>query len=230
MGLGIGSVLSAVNPVAAIGSALSVGGDVLAYKGQKDTNQQNAEIARENRVFQERMANSAMDYQKEMSNTAYSRGMQDMKSAGLNPILAYSQGGASTPVGHGAPGSVATMQNPAGVFSGTANSINQSLNTASNVATQSNQRDKIDAEIEVLGQQEGLTNQQIHKVQTEMDKLRKETLRIQADTTGINAENVQRQVIADFINSAELVGIAKYIGINPTLLKGFARILSKGAK
>ena len=38
-------------------------------------------------------------FQREMSNTAYQRQMEDMRNAGLNPILAAKMGGASTPTG-----------------------------------------------------------------------------------------------------------------------------------
>lgn len=39
------------------------------------------------------------DWQEHMSNTAYQRAVEDMKKAGINPILAFANGGASTPGG-----------------------------------------------------------------------------------------------------------------------------------
>lgn len=82
---------------AIIGGIASIAGALIGSKGQGDTNVANAQEAQRNREFQERMR-----------STQYQTSVEDMRKAGLNPALAYQQGGAGTPTG-----ATAVHQNPA---------------------------------------------------------------------------------------------------------------------
>lgn len=82
----LGKVGDALGGVA--NTALSFIPGVGDYMATKDANQTNLTSAHDQMAFQERM-----------SGTAYQRAVTDMEKAGLNPMLAYSQGPASTPSG-----------------------------------------------------------------------------------------------------------------------------------
>lgn len=69
----------------------------------------NAEQAQLNRDFNAAEAQKLRDWQTNMANTSYQRAMADMSAAGLNPILAYSQGGANVPGGAAGTGTAATV-------------------------------------------------------------------------------------------------------------------------
>jgi hypothetical protein len=88
MALGLAGML-------AMGGLSSAGS---AY-GQHLENQGNRELQDKSHAFSSHEAQKNREWQQMMSSTSYQRSMQDMRTAGLNPMLAFKQGGASTPSG-----------------------------------------------------------------------------------------------------------------------------------
>lgn len=166
------------------GAGASVIGGLLGMIGQGSANAANASMAREswNNNLYAMMENQR--FQERMSNTAYQRSMADMRAAGLNPILAYSQGGATTPGGMGASMSAATMEN-------TMDSLGKGVSSAAQAAK--------DAEIsQQVKAQTGLTKTQNDLAREGIAKVKQETATSAADA---NRKNAEAAVITESISN-----------------------------
>lgn len=131
-----------------------------SYKGQASANETNIQLAKENR-----------DWQTEMSNTSYQRAVGDLQKAGLNPMLAYQQGGASTPAG-----GFARVENAIGPAMSSAQQTSQTYSAS------------------VQAQQNQAMTEQI-KAQT--DKIRSETMLHEVNAAKLAAEVRQLQFLGD---------------------------------
>jgi len=111
----------AANPAMFLSAGTALGGDLLGYFGQQQTNAMN-----------ERMVQQQENFQLMMSNTAHQREVADLRAAGLNPILSANNSGASTTSGAIAPMS-SPMQPLSQGISGSAKQLTDTMQAFANV-------------------------------------------------------------------------------------------------
>jgi len=165
---GIGDLLGDLAPIAAAAAAPATGGASLmalapsaisaagSLAGGMMSNNANQALFQQGNAFNAAQSAQQMQFQERMRATQYQTAVEDLKKAGLNPMLAYTQGGAGTP--SGAAASAAGSHRVENVAASAANSAAQA------------------AQFTNIMEQNALLKAQINKTDTESDNIMAETM------------------------------------------------------
>ena len=161
------------------------------FLSQERTNRQQAQQAQIAQGFSAEQAQKQMDFQERMRSTQYQVAVQDLMAAGLNPMLAYQQGGAGTPSGASAVGQQATFKSPTSNISNTLGtaliSEDIDLKRSQNEVNKENVRNlSADTAIKLL-QDPKIRQETKNLIQEEM-RLREATTLLSAQRTYTNAQ------------------------------------------
>lgn len=78
-------------------AAATVGAGVLGFLGQNSANAANQRQLEQQHAYGREMFGKQTEFAERMANTQYQRATEDMRAAGINPMLAIMQGGAAAP-------------------------------------------------------------------------------------------------------------------------------------
>lgn len=173
------------------------------------------------RQFNSSEAQLARDFSERMSNSAYQRAVADMRAAGINPMLAYMKGGATTPGADAASAGFASGSTASGGSGGGASASAGSGGGASASGPMASAPPfRAAAQIPMQNLMHGVFNSamevakglpQIDQIKQQTENLKEEQHRIMAETNRTTADklvkNAQEQQIKE--QTRTMAGVAE---------------------